>query len=65
MTAKPADGLVSIRLKIDMLGMFHGRGDLHRGDVVDVEAHHAARYFAHGYAQPAELAELGEPYRPC
>jgi len=56
--------LVAIRLKVNILGEFHGVTHPKRGDVVEVESHDAARYFAHGYAQPAADRELGDPYRP-
>lgn len=57
-------GLVLIRMKMNVLGVFHGVPHPNRGNVVDVESQHATRYFAHGYTQPAEIKELGEPYRP-
>jgi hypothetical protein len=63
MVAK-STGLVPIRLKVDIAGLFHGMSDPKRGDVVEVESYNAARYFAHGYAQPASVPELGDPYKP-
>lgn len=59
-----ANGLVPVRLKINIMGGFHGVTRPQRGDVVDVESHCAARYFKTGVAQPAEAKELGEAYRP-
>jgi hypothetical protein len=57
-------GLVTIRLKVNILGLFHGLDSPQRGDVVEVKSYDAARYFMHGYAQPATDRELGDPYRP-
>lgn len=58
-------GLVPIRLRVDIQGLFHN-DYMHpkRGDVVEVESHAAARYYALGYAQPASEPKLGDPYRP-
>jgi hypothetical protein len=57
-------GLVPIRLRIDVQGEFHGMSHPRRNTVVDVEPEHARRYFALGFCQPAEVRELGEPYKP-
>jgi hypothetical protein len=55
---------VEIRLKVDIEGDFHGLVSPRRGDVVEVEPAHAARYLAQGDCQPAEARELGDPYKP-
>jgi hypothetical protein len=59
-----SNGLQPIRLRIDIAGQFHGQAHLRKGMVVDVEKEHAARYFALGVAQPAEVELLGEAYKP-
>jgi hypothetical protein len=56
--------LVAIRLRVDILGEFHGVTHPKRGDAVEVESYDAARYYEHGYVQPAEVKELGDPYKP-
>ena len=57
-------GLVPIRMRVDITGLFHNGPGPKRGDVVEVESHAAARYFELGYAQPASVRELGDPYKP-
>ena len=56
--------MTAIRMKIDMAGLFHNRSGVKRGDVIQVPGADAARYLMHGYAQPADLKELGPPYVP-
>jgi len=56
--------LVEIRLKVDIEGDFHGLVSPRRGDRVQIQPEHAARYLAQGYCQQAEVGELGEPYKP-
>jgi hypothetical protein len=54
---------VKIRLRLDV-GMFHNTHNVKRGDVVEVEASNARRYFATGVPQPAHVKELGPAYQP-
>ena len=56
--------MVKIKLTVSQLGLFHGVNYPKRGDELWVERWHAARYYAFGYAQPAEVKELGRPYQP-
>lgn len=58
-----ANGLVPVRMKVNIDGEFHGVTHPRRGDVVDVEPGAAQRYYKFGYCQPAEVKELGGPYR--
>lgn len=57
-------GLVPVRLRINIEGHFHGVIHPRRGDVVDIDALSAGRYFRTGVCQPAEHKELGRAYEP-
>jgi hypothetical protein len=52
-TVTKSAGLVAIRLKVNMLGLFHGLDSPQRGDVVEVESFDAAGYL-----------RMGTPSRP-
>lgn len=43
---------MKIRLKMDMLGTFHGIENAKKGDVVDVDEPNGLRYCSMGYAEP-------------
>jgi hypothetical protein len=56
--------MTKVRMLIGIRGPLEGTDGAERGDVIEVADASAERLYAQGYARPAHLEPLGQPFKP-